>query len=61
MPGINKMHSGALVVGLALLIPSMAAGVRGFAYWLVVAGFVAAAALGLSLLLSMWRAGRRRR
>ena len=51
----------ALVVGLALLIPTMAAGGRGIAYWLVVAGFVAAAALGLSLLLSMWRAGRRRR
>jgi ubiquinone biosynthesis protein len=51
----------ALTVSLALLIPTMAAGGRGLAFWLVVAGFALAAALGLLLLLSMWRAGRRRR
>ena len=51
----------ALTVGLALLMPLVAAGGRGFAFWLVVVGFVFAALLGLMLLLSMWRAGRRRR
>ena len=51
----------ALTVSLALVIPTMAAGGRGFAFWLMVAGFVVAAALGLLLLLSMWRPFRRRR
>jgi len=34
---------------------------RGIAFWLVLAGFVIAAFLGVLLLFSMWRAGRRRR
>jgi ubiquinone biosynthesis protein len=51
----------ALTVSLALLMPLVAAGGRGFAFWLVVTGFAVAALLGFMLLLSMWRAGRRRR
>ena len=51
----------ALIVSLALLMPLVAAGGRGFAFWLVVAGFAAAALLGFTLLISIWRAGRRRR
>ena len=51
----------ALTVSLALLMPLVAAGGRGFAFWLVMTGFAVAALLGFMLLLSMWRAGRRRR
>ena len=51
----------ALTVSLALLMPLVAAEGRGFAFWLVVTGFAVAALLGFMLLLSMWRAGRRRR
>jgi ubiquinone biosynthesis protein len=51
----------ALTVSLALLMPMVAAGGRGFAFWLVVTGFAVAALLGFMLLLSVWRAGRRRR
>jgi len=50
----------ALTVSLALLVPLVAAGGRGLAFWLVVAGFVVALFLGLMLLLSIWRAARRR-
>ena len=49
----------ALTVSLALLMPLVAAGGRGFAFWLVVTGFAVAALLGFMLLLSVWRAGRR--
>ncbi len=49
----------ALTVSLALLMPLVAAGGRGFAFWLVVTGFAVAALVGFMLLLSMWRAGRR--
>lgn len=51
----------ALIVSLALLVPLAAAGGRGLAFWLIVAGFVVATLLGLMLLVSIWRAGRRRR
>jgi ubiquinone biosynthesis protein len=55
------MLIAALIVSLALLIPTMAAGGRGFAFWLVLSGFVVATFLGFYLLLSMFRAGRPRR
>jgi len=51
----------ALIVSLALLIPTMAAGGRGFAFWLVLSGFAVATLLGFYLLLSMLRAGRLKR
>lgn len=51
----------ALIVSMALLMPLVAAGGRGFAFWLLVVGFLIAAFLGMMLLLSIWRAGRRRR
>ncbi|MDH7485688.1 MAG: AarF/ABC1/UbiB kinase family protein [Anaerolineae bacterium] len=51
----------ALIVSMALLMPLVAAGGRGFAFWLLVVGFLIAAFLGLMLLLSIWRAGRQRR
>ena len=49
----------ALIVSLALLMPLVAAEGQGFAFWLLVIGFVVAALLGLMLLISIWRAGRR--
>ena len=49
----------ALIVGMALLIPMLAEGGRGFIFWLVVAGFATATFMGLILLYSIWRAGRR--
>lgn len=51
----------ALIVSMALLMPLVAAGGRGFAFWLLVIGFLIAAFLGMMLLLSIWRAGRHRR
>jgi ubiquinone biosynthesis protein len=51
----------ALIMSLALLLPTVAAGGRGLAFWLVVSGFAAATLLGFFLLLSMLRAGRLRR
>ena len=51
----------ALIVGMALLIPLVAGGGRGFVFWLVVAGFAAASFMGLGLLYSIWRAERRGR
>jgi len=49
----------SLIVGMALLIPLVAGGGQGLVFWLVVAGFAAASFMGLSLLYSIWRAGRR--
>jgi len=51
----------ALIVGMALLIPLVAEGGRGFVFWLVVAGFAAASFMGLGLLYSIWQAERRGR
>jgi ubiquinone biosynthesis protein len=48
----------ALIVGMALLIPLVAGGGRGFVFWLVVVGFAAASFMGLGLLYSIWRAER---
>jgi ubiquinone biosynthesis protein len=49
----------AFIVSLALLIPSFLGGQQGWIFWLMVLGFVAASVLGLWLLLSIWRSGRR--
>jgi ubiquinone biosynthesis protein len=51
----------ALIVAMAQLIPVASAEGRGIAFWLVLVAFVIAAFLGVLLLFSMWRAGRRRR
>jgi len=49
----------AFIVGLALLMPSFLGGRQGWIFWLIALGFVAASVLGLWLLLSIWRSGRR--
>jgi ubiquinone biosynthesis protein len=49
----------AFIVSLALLMPSFLGGRQGWIFWLIVLGFVAASGLGLWLLLSIWRSGRR--
>jgi ubiquinone biosynthesis protein len=49
----------AFIVSLALLMPSFLGGQQGWSFWLIVIGFVAASVLGLWLLLSILRSGRR--
>jgi ubiquinone biosynthesis protein len=49
----------AFIVSLALLMPSFLGGQQGWIFWLIVLGFVAASVLGLWLLLSILRSGRR--
>jgi ubiquinone biosynthesis protein len=49
----------AFIVSLALLMPSFLSGRQGWIFWLIALGFVAASVLGLWLLLSIWRSGRR--
>jgi len=49
----------AFIVSLALLMPSFLGGRQGWIFWLIALGFVAASVLGLWLLLSIWRSGRR--
>jgi ubiquinone biosynthesis protein len=49
----------AFIVSLALLIPSFLGGQQGWIFRLIALGFVAASGLGLWLLLSIWRSGRR--
>jgi len=48
----------AFIVALALLIPLAVEAGRGLAFWIMMAGFIAASLLGMSLLYSIWRAGR---
>jgi ubiquinone biosynthesis protein len=49
----------AFIVSLALLMPSFLGGRQGWIFWLIVLGFVAVSVLGLWLLFSIWRSGRR--
>jgi ubiquinone biosynthesis protein len=49
----------AFIVSLALLMPSFLGGRPGWIFWLITLGFVAVSFLGLWLLLSIWRSGRR--
>lgn len=49
----------AFIVSLALLMPSFVGGRQGWIFWLIVLGFVVSSGLGLWLLLSIWRSGRR--
>jgi len=49
----------AFIVSLALLMPSLLGGRQGWIFWLIVLGFVAVSVLGLWLLFSIWRSGRR--
>ncbi len=49
----------AFIVSLALLMPSFLGGQQGWIFWLIVLGFGVASVLGLWLLLSIWRSGRR--
>jgi ubiquinone biosynthesis protein len=49
----------AFIVSLALLMPSFLGGRQGWILWLIALGFVLASVLGLWLLLSIWRSGRR--
>jgi ubiquinone biosynthesis protein len=49
----------AFIVSLALLMPSFLGGRQGWIFWLIVLGFVAVSVLGLWLLFSVWRSGRR--
>ena len=49
----------AFIVSLALLMPSFLGGRQGWIFWLIALGFVAASVLGLWLLFSIWRSGRR--
>lgn len=49
----------AFIVSLALLMPSFLSSWQGWTFWLIAFGFVAASGLGLWLLLSIWRSGRR--
>ena len=49
----------AFIVSLALLIPSFLGGQQGWIFWLIILGFIAASILGLWLLFSIWRSGRR--
>ncbi len=49
----------AFIVSLALLMPSFLSGRQGWIFWLIALGFAVASFLGLWLLLSIWRSGRR--
>jgi len=49
----------AFIVSLALLIPSFLGGQQGWVFWLIVLGFALVSVLGLWLLLSILRSGRR--
>ncbi len=49
----------AFIVSLALLMPSFLGGRQGWIFWLITLGFAAASVLGLWLLFSIWRSGRR--
>lgn len=49
----------AFIVSLALLIPSFLGGQQGWVFWLMVLGFALVSILGLWLLLSILRSGRR--
>jgi ubiquinone biosynthesis protein len=49
----------AFIVSLALLMPSFLGGRQGWIFWLIALGFALASVLGLWLLLSIWRSGRR--
>ena len=57
---VVSILAAAFIISLALLIPTLSLDWPwGLMTWLIVAGFVAVSTLGLWLLVSIWRSGRR--